>query len=84
MPTYRTDANFLCNLLLCVDVNLVEPNTCELLQIGQFLEDGGYDFAGTTPGRPEIDNNGLVAPDLSRRLYLDFRKAIGEGDVQRT
>ena len=60
--TYRLDAHIRADFLLLVDVDLVEINARELR--GELLEDGRDDTARTTPGRPEVNDDGLVTVDL--------------------
>lgn len=62
LDAYRTNADFLGDVLLVVHVDLVEVRVRELLR--ELLEDGRDDLARATPCRPEVDYNRLLAIDL--------------------
>lgn len=58
------DTDLLSDLLLDVDVDLVEAELLTGRGVRDLLEDGADDPAGTAPGGPEVDDDGLVAVDL--------------------
>lgn len=60
--TYRTDANLRRDILRLVDIDLVVLRTGELG--GELLKDWRDELAGTAPGRPEVDDDGLFATNL--------------------
>lgn len=58
------DANLSSDLLLGVDVDLVEAELLTGGGVRDLLENGANDPAGTTPGGPEVDDDGLLTVDL--------------------
>ena len=71
--TYGTDGNLLRDLGLVVDVDLVE--LCALDLAGELLEEGRDHAARATPRRPEVNEDGLVLPDLRARDSLSENSA---------
>lgn len=65
---HSTDSDLLCYIALIVDINLVKLDASDLL--GELLEHGGYDSAGTTPGRPKVKDAVFVFVDY----FLESRE----------
>lgn len=74
MGTHRAHADLLRDVLRLVDVDLVERDLLAEL-LGELLEDGRDDLARAAPGRPEVNDDRLVAVDLyiARRSVLRRR-----------
>lgn len=58
------DADLGGDLLLSVDVDLEEADLLTGGGVGDLLEDGTDNPAGTAPGGPEVDDDGLVTVNL--------------------
>ena len=65
MSTYSADTDFLGDVRLSVDVNLVE--LCALNLAGELLEEWRDHAARAAPRRPEVNEDGLVLLDLYTR-----------------
>lgn len=62
---HSLDADLRGNLVLRVNVNLVKVDFLPGGRVGDLLEDWSDDLARSTPCGPEVDDNRLVAVDLS-------------------
>ena len=67
IATYCANGDFLRDLLLRVDVDLVVLDARELLLLAELLEDWRDDLARSTPCRPEVNDNDLAAVNLPSR-----------------
>lgn len=63
--THRTNANFLRDIRLLINVDFVEPDAGVLRELLELLEYGANHLAWATPRRCEVDYRGLVAIDLA-------------------
>lgn len=61
--TYSSDANVFGDLTSRIDVNLVKPDSFEL--VGKFFEDRADDLAWATPSCPKVEDGNLILRDLS-------------------
>lgn len=73
---HRSDADFLGDLGLGVDIHLVELDVRVVVR--EPLKDGGDGLAGTAPGRPEVNHNGLSAVDDGPELF----EGVDGGDAR--
>ena len=76
IATYRANGDFLRDLLLRVDVDLVE--LCALNLAGELLEEWRDHAARAAPRRPEVDEDGLVLLDLYARGQKTHAQQIPE------
>lgn len=60
---HGADADLLGDLGLLVDVDLEEVDLLAGGGVRDLLEDGADGLAGAAPGRPEVDDGGLLAVD---------------------
>lgn len=66
------DTDLSGDLLLSIDVDLVEAELVASGRLGNLFEDGTDDPAGTAPGGPEVDDDGLVTVDEGLELLVGF------------
>lgn len=62
--TYSSHPNFLCDIALLINIDLVELHTLVFSKTGEFLKNRWDSFAWAAPGRPEINQDWFARVDL--------------------
>lgn len=71
---YSSNAHFLRNVRLLIDVDLVETDVVDVIRM--FLENGRDDTAGAAPRCPKVDHYDLIAVDLRRSNQLSLEVSV--------
>lgn len=75
--TYSPNADFLSDLGLLVDVDLVKFDILVSLLLRKSLEHGGNDSAGSTPCCPKVNYDGFAAVNLLRSVTSTSQRDKG-------